>query len=178
MYFTFTDYNLSVLQLITLPNLLLTFAGTLADSLLGPAAHGDLELSPSFLGSFVHTLNSYNIHLIFISGSWSPADPFLSLISTDPDMNTLVLGSETIYSPGAMSSFAQVLIGIMKRVRLGKGVVAAKRVYFGVGGGVDAFKRECSELGAVVSDVENHGIDVGGGEGGGVRRCLLEVQMF
>jgi protein-histidine N-methyltransferase len=67
-------------------------------------------------------------------------------------------------------------MGILKRVRVGKGIVAAKRVYFGVGGGSDQFKRECAELGAVVSDVENHGVDVGTGTG--VRRCLLEVQML
>lgn len=91
-------------------------------------------------------------------------------------MNTLVLASETIYSPAALSTFTEALIGILKSVRIGKGMVAAKRVYFGVGGSVDAFKVECREGGAVAYEVENHGVDLG--ETSGVRRCLMEVQMM
>jgi protein-histidine N-methyltransferase len=90
-------------------------------------------------------------------------------------MNTFVLASETIYSPAALTNFAAAMVGILKEVRLGKAVVAAKRVYFGVGGSVDAFKIECAQLGAVAYEVENHGVDLGEG---GVRRCLLEVQML
>ena len=91
-------------------------------------------------------------------------------------MNTLVLASETIYSPTALASFTTALVGILKRVRLAKGMIAAKRVYFGVGGSVDAFKVECSEQGAVAAEIDNHGVDLG--EGQGVRRCLVEVQML
>lgn len=91
-------------------------------------------------------------------------------------MNTLVLASETIYSPTALSSFTSALIGLLSRVRLGKAMAAAKRVYFGVGGSVDAFKIECRDKGAVAYEIENHGVDLG--EGGGVRRCLMEVQML
>jgi protein-histidine N-methyltransferase len=53
--------------------------------------------------------------------------------------------------------------------------VAAKRIYFGVGGSVDEFKVECSKHGALAVEIQNHGIDVG--DTYGVRRCLLEVQM-
>ena len=90
-------------------------------------------------------------------------------------MNTLVLASETIYSPSALESFASATVGILKEVRLGKAMIAAKRMYFGVGGSVDAFKVTCAQLGAVVADIENHGLDLGAE---GVRRCLLEVQML
>lgn len=90
-------------------------------------------------------------------------------------MNTLVLASETIYSPAALDGFADALVALLGRVRLGKALVAAKRVYFGVGGGVDAFKEVCAARGAVVAEVENSGVEMGSG---GVRRCLLEVQMM
>lgn len=69
-----------------------------------------------------------------------------------------------------------MMVGILKAVRLGKGMVAAKRVYFGVGGSVDAFKVECAQQGAVAAEIDNHGVDLG--EGQGVRRCLMEVQML
>jgi len=91
-------------------------------------------------------------------------------------MNTLVLASETIYSNTALASFTEALIGILKQVRMGKGMIAAKRVYFGVGGSVDAFKIECRERKAVAYEIENHNVDLG--ESGGVRRSLVEVQMY
>lgn len=62
--------------------------------------------------------------------------------------------------------------------------MAAKRVYFGVGGSVDAFKEAVAAGGGVTAEVQNSGIEgcdralnavIGGG--GGVGRCLLEVQM-
>ena len=59
---------------------------------------------------------------------------------------------------------------------MGKAMIAAKRVYFGVGGSVDAFKVECRERKAVAYEIENHGVDLG--EASGVRRCLMEVQML
>lgn len=183
MYFTFTDYNAAVLELITLPNLLLVYKSlqpSLPDqpnplSSLNIDSHGNLDITPDLTKSFINALHVIDLQLTFISGSWVPSSPFLSLIPTSRDMNTFVLASETIYSPAALSNFTAALVGILKEVRLGKAVVAAKRVYFGVGGSVDAFKIECAQLGAVAAEVENHGVDLGEG---GVRRCLLEVQML
>jgi protein-histidine N-methyltransferase len=188
LYFTCTDYNSSVLQLVTLPNLLLTYASTVPEHALpfsqeqpnplynlSSSSKGELDITPALLSSFTTALANADIHLALVSGSWSPMQPFLSLIPTDLSMNTLALASETIYSPSAMESFAQALVGVLGTVRLGKAIVAAKRVYFGVGGGTDQFKRICAELGAVVADVENYEADLGAG---GVRRCLLEVQMM
>jgi protein-histidine N-methyltransferase len=190
LYFTLTDYNSAVLQLVTFPNLLLTYASTLpvvsepafSESSRNPLADisegvsGDLDITPGLITSFSSALNSAEINLNFISGSWSPAPQFLALIPTARDVNTFVLASETIYSPTALESFTTVMVGILKAVRLGKGMVAAKRVYFGVGGSVDAFKVECAQQGAVAAEIDNHGVDLG--EGQGVRRCLMEVQML
>ncbi|TID26722.1 hypothetical protein E6O75_ATG01215 [Venturia nashicola] len=187
LYFTLSDYNASVLRLVTLPNLILTWASTLPahetpfstsdpNPLSGPDENGDLEITPELTKAFLSTLSSQGLNLTFISGSWTPSVPFLSMIPTDPEMNILVLASETIYSPEALSSFAEALIGILQRVRMGKGMIAAKKMYFGVGGSVDAFKIECRERKAVAYEIDNHNIDLG--EKSGVRRSLVEVQMY
>lgn len=186
LYFTLADYNASVLRLVTLPNLLLTWASTLpADSALftpetpnpfaSSESHGDLYLTPSLVTAFQATLAEAPLTLSLVSGSWVPVQSFVDLVPSAPHMNTLVLASETIYSPTALSAFADACVGLLRRVRMGKAIVAAKRVYFGVGGGVDAFKEEAAARGAVVADVENSGVEMGQG---GVRRCLLEVQMM
>jgi protein-histidine N-methyltransferase len=186
LLFTLTDYNSLVLRLVTLPNLILTWASTLPatsapftnaspNPLLSSSA-GDLDITPALTAAFLDMQRSQGVTLNFISGSWTPASPFLSFIPTAPEMNILVLASETIYSSSTLSSFAEALIGILKQVRMGKAMIAAKRVYFGVGGSVDAFKIECRERKAVAYEIENHGVDLG--EASGVRRCLMEVQML
>jgi protein-histidine N-methyltransferase len=188
MQFTLMDYNDSVLRLVTLPNLILAWAATLpandpvfssedrvSDS--NPladetAASGDLELTPNLLSAFKSSLSSQGITLTLISGSWLPVPALLSLIPSTPEMNTFILASETIYSPASSAAFTEAMVGLIKRVKSGKAVVAAKRVYFGVGGSVDAFREEVSRHGCVGYEMEFEGL-----ESDGVRRCLLEVQM-
>lgn len=60
---------------------------------------------------------------------------------------TLVLASETIYSPASLGAFSETLVALLRRAAAAPGgqqqsaaaLVAAKKVYFGVGGGVDEF---------------------------------------
>ncbi|XTI92772.1 hypothetical protein V2W45_1318978 [Cenococcum geophilum] len=187
LYLTLADYNASVLRLVTLPNLLLTFASTLPATTspfstdqpnpLLTEQNGDLNITPELVASFRQVLVSLPITLTLISGSWTPTSKLLPLIATAPEMNTFVIASETIYSPSSLSAFTEAMIGILSRVRSGKAVVAAKRVYFGVGGSVDTFRIECSNRGAVAYEIEFDGLG-GEGNGGGVRRCLVEVQML
>ncbi|KAJ4375719.1 hypothetical protein N0V86_007252 [Didymella sp. IMI 355093] len=185
MVFTLADYNADVIRLVTLPNLVLAWAGALSDTdsaKLFPDGnplkdadaeeHGDLYLSPEILAAFKQQLNNTGIQLNILSGSWTPTQTFLDLVPSAPELNTFILGSETIYSPASLSAFAETIVALMKRVKTGKALVAAKRVYFGVGGSVDAFRQECAERGAVAYEMEFEGL-----ESGGVRRCLLEVQM-
>jgi protein-histidine N-methyltransferase len=58
---------------------------------------------------------------------------------------------------------------------MAKALVAAKRVYFGVGGSVDGLKVACRERGAVAAEVENLGVV---GMDVGVGRAVVEVQLF
>jgi len=187
LYFTLTDYNASVLRLVTVPNLLLTWISTL-DSTLFPETgnpllkegeeHGELSITPSLLSSFTSALSSTCTTLTLLSGSWTPIPTLLSLIPSSPDLNTFILGSETIYSPASLAAFTEAITSLMKRVKTGKTVVAAKRVYFGVGGSVDGFREECARRGCVAWEMEFEGLGGEGEGGGGVRRCLVEVQMY
>lgn len=173
--FTLQDYNSSVLQLATLPNLLLTWAAYTDSPLLNPAEpQGDLELTPEILQSFTASLASGNITLNFLSGSWTPS--LASLIpSSAPNMGTVILGAETIYSPAATAAFVSLLAELLQRVKMAKAMIGAKRIYFGVGGSVDGLKEACREKGAVAYEIENHGVP---GLDAGVGRALVEVQMY
>ncbi|RAR00473.1 s-adenosylmethionine-dependent methyltransferase-like protein [Stemphylium lycopersici] len=207
-YFTLTDYNEAVLRCVTLPNLLLAWVSCLGpeesaalfpdeggNPLLpsraaAPTTHehggvdagaeeeenADLYITPALVSAFKAFLASTGISLTLVSGSWSPASDLLPLIPSAPDLNTFILGSETIYSPASLTAFADAIVALMGRVKMGKTLVAAKRVYFGVGGSVDGFRLECSQRGCVASEIEFEGL--GDGSDGGVRRCLVEVQMY
>lgn len=175
--FTLSDYNSSVLRLATLPNVLLTWATTTSPPLISPTESsltGDIELTPEILSAFRAALTQNQITLKFLSGSWSPE--LASLIpSSAPDMGTLVLGAETIYSPAATDAFVEILMILLRRVKMAKAMVAAKKFYFGVGGSVDGLKEACAAKGAVAYEIENHGVP---GLEAGVGRSLIEVQMY
>lgn len=208
MYFTLTDYNLDVLRLVTLPNLVLNWAASLTaeDSArafadvdggnpladvsaidLGSETQmrgsgdvdaeetsGELFLTPALLAAFQSHLSSQGLTLTLLSGSWTPIPAFLDLIPSAQNLNTFLLASETIYSPASLHAFTHAMAALLKRVSTGKALVAAKRVYFGVGGSVDAFRIECSGVGCVAGEVEWDEGELGSG---GVRRGILEVQV-
>ncbi|KXN85582.1 Histidine protein methyltransferase 1 [Leucoagaricus sp. SymC.cos] len=155
------DYNESVLELVTLPNILLTWY-------LSPASHlyrtsntdedlpfpippepFDLPLSDSLKTSFLQSLTEiYNISLRFFSGSWASfASSQLSNIPSTTKTFDLVLTSETIYRMESLPSLVDIMrlacIGpdanSKQAQKEGKCLVAAKVLYFGVGGGVSDF---------------------------------------
>lgn len=171
---TLADYNASVLHLSTIPNILLTYQLLALQTPLQKSS--DLELSPSLLSSFEsNLLRDRHIHISAISGAWSPAfddlitKPHFSSISS----NTLILASETIYSPASLAAFTNTLIHILstteKRGGEARALIAAKKVYFGVGGGVDEFLEVLVARGGT-------GKVVWESFGGGVERLILEVK--
>lgn len=174
--FTLTDYNSSVLQLVTLPNLLLTWAASTSPPLidLAESPSGDLDNIPTLLPQFLSSLAASHIQLVFLSGPWSPSLASLMPESAS-DMGSLILASETIYSPASTHAFVELLVQLLRRNKMAKAVVAAKRFYFGVGGSVDGLKEACAERGAVAYEVENSGVE---GMDSGVGRALVEVQMY
>lgn len=180
------DYNPTVLQLVTMPNFLLAWAlhQQAHDQALQEAlssVEGELEINEHVVESFKAFLTSSNISLSFISGGWSPEfvelvySAFPALQSGDATGRTLVMGAETIYSPFALSSFTETLLSILQRERdvqaerQAVAIVAAKRLYFGVGGSLDDFVDKIRELGAAVSMVRE--------ETEGVRRGVVKCTL-
>ncbi|KAL8742125.1 MAG: hypothetical protein Q9184_008301 [Pyrenodesmia sp. 2 TL-2023] len=169
------DYNPAVLNLATIPNLLLTYALT-ADFI--PPEAGDLEITPALLSSFKAVLAERNIHIRPVAGRWGTMLAALIFPASDrPPGETLVLASETIYSPESTVAFTICLEDMMRRSeevgerRRASWLVAAKKMYFGVGGGVDEFlamlrdRRGDGKLVWETEEIES-----------GVGRCILEVR--
>jgi protein-histidine N-methyltransferase len=128
------DYNYDVLRLVTLPNLFLTWAVTtqrLEEGMTG--GKGECDASADLRAEFLLDLQRRGIILKFISGAWG--EGMLQLIGLG--VFDLVIGSETIYSPSSMPDFTEVLLRSLKSQ--GRALVAAKRIYFGVGGSVEDF---------------------------------------
>lgn len=85
------------------------------------------------------------------------------------------MASETIYSPSALKAFSETLLTLLRRSSIdaikSRALVAAKKVYFGVGGGVDEFLAVLKELCADGLDVQQK-LDV---QSEGVGRVVLEI---
>lgn len=143
---------------------------------------GDLEISPADLPNFKDNLSKHDVDISTISGAWghkfvelvgSQAFPGLSSTSYPKiRQETLILASETIYSPSTMNSFVSTLLGLLEAAeaqgRTAKALIAAKKVYFGIGGGVDDFVATLQENGgqaSIVWELEDEGVD----------RVILEV---
>lgn len=181
--FVIADYNPTVLQLVTLPNFILTWAlnqsattPELCEALTGDKEQ-ELELTPQVIEAFQRFLTQNSINLSFLSGAWSRE--FVDLIyATSSDTAvapaTLILGAETIYSPFALKSFTETIFTISERARreAGPGAVAyvgAKRLYFGVGGSLDDFVADVQARGAIVTQLRE--------ETQGVRRGVVRCSL-
>lgn len=176
-----------MLQLVTLPNFILAWA--LAAREHSPALReafsmeGELELLPEVIAGFQSYLIANRISLTFISGAWSP--DFIEILYgsipgdvTDPSAAaaTLLLGAETIYSPFALRAFTETMFSILLREQVKQGsspavaLVAAKKLYFGVGGSLDDFIDQASKRGGTVTTLreETNGVRRG------VVKCVLQ----
>lgn len=141
------DYNASVLQLITIPNIILTWyhssaAETCRSGELEDQVESTLNITSQLLDSFRKSLETYRIHIRLFSGSWENFD-----IGITGGSYNLVLTAETIYRLDSLPS----LVRLMRSACLSDDhtgeylcLVAAKAVYFGVGGGVAEFT-QCVE---------------------------------
>lgn len=165
------DYNLTVLALVTLPNLLLSWA----QQTFSPSsweAEGELELDATNIQSFLQTLSSFNISLSFFSGAWS--SEFVTLVieqMSNPSADLTIVGAETIYSPTALRSFADTTMDLLDKLQDERrtALVAAKLVYFGVGGSMEDFCVLVRARGWIVERIRE--------ESEGVRRATVEVKI-
>ena len=184
IHFTFADYNAAVLRLVTLPNLLLTWcharsqvaAASTAEAGTIQVPEEELDISPELITDFMNDTSRRGISFNFISGAWS--SEFVDLVFSNGvhgDARTLLLASETIYSPSSLTAFSETLLALMRRsstpLTKSQALVAAKKVYFGVGGGVDEFLAVLKNVGGDGLKVQRR-LDV---QSEGVGRVVLEV---
>ena len=165
--FTLCDYNEDVLSLCTLPNVLLSCLSGLPDILseVSEGEDGDIDLEPlaGYLssGGLQQQLNDRHVEVNFMSGSWG--DEFVDLLQTshssneNEEENILILASETIYSPSSLPHFIRTIMSLLRQKRTGsaRALIAAKKIYFGVGGGIDEFVRGVREVGGQVRALED-----------------------
>ncbi|KAG1819348.1 hypothetical protein EV424DRAFT_1404641 [Suillus variegatus] len=154
------DYNASVLELVTIPNIILTWylseaAETYRKSEEQADSPLELDISESLKDAFHQSLMTYGVKLRFFSGSWDTFDLQKSCGSYN-----LVLTSETIYRMESLPSLTAIMRGACKAegpkdVDDYLCLVAAKVLYFGVGGGVTEFVRcvQGSDEGGTVKTV-------------------------
>lgn len=138
---------------------------------------GELELPLELLDAFTASLEKLKIDISFISGPWSPT--LTRMIDPRNDEDIFILAAETIYSPATTQAFTTTVLDMLRRSKSGKGLIAAKKVYFGVGGGVADFEHAVRIAGGKVRTITGTGVvgadpDIKDG-GGGVARWVGEI---
>ncbi|KAK4696407.1 hypothetical protein P7C71_g1490, partial [Lecanoromycetidae sp. Uapishka_2] len=100
----------------------------------------------------------------------SPSDMDVEYYSIE--IVSTIIASETIYSPSSMVPFTEVILKALEASETigsrAKALVAAKKIYFGVGGSIDEFWSVLERLGG-------RGAVVWESVGPGVGRVILEV---
>ncbi|CAE6458984.1 hypothetical protein ACGC1H_002098 [Rhizoctonia solani] len=118
---------------------------------------GDLAFTPALRSAFLDSLASLHVELEFFSGPWegfAPTTPY-----------DLVITSETIYQPTSLPSLVRLLRDATGPS--GRCLVAAKMVYFGVGGGIREFEQVLKQGGGSSKCVWE--------QREGVRRSIMQV---
>ncbi|CAG8535124.1 1338_t:CDS:2 [Diversispora eburnea] len=129
----FQDYNEQVLKLVTIPNILVN---TIFRS----------QTINSFYNDDVAELNVSNEEKCleqvkfsrFFKGDWSRLLEVMNLQSNEEKYD-IILTSETIYNSDSLPKLYNVIKNSLKRPN-GVAYIAAKTIYFGVGGGILAFR--------------------------------------
>ena len=172
VHFTLADYNIEVLQLVTIPNLLLSWK-MIKETTQNSSwwmAESDVEITPELLNDFTTALDGRHISIDAVSGAWSESFVALACNVVPTTGRRLVMASETIYSPTSLTPFANVLHGALRTAPDTHALVAAKRVYFGVGGGVDDFVQAMESFAGVRTLVRVMTTE-------GVARVVVEVDI-
>jgi len=145
---------------------------------------GELELTPELLSAFLQSLEERRIDLTFFSGSWSDLEARIHQTQSAYD---LVFTSETIYQSASLPSLISLLRSACahhgatgedttpapnRPALLSPGyptqepvsrlcLVAAKVIYFGVGGGIGEFEEAVKGAGGQTETVFERKVGVG-----------------
>jgi protein-histidine N-methyltransferase len=137
-------------------------------------------VTPALLDAFKASLDAHKVRLRFFAGGWSTLRECLARQGSQrpPPPYDIVLASETIYRTEALGAFLGVLRtataaalpcdGEVARTPLC--LVAAKVLYFGVGGGVEAFVSAVEEEHGIARTVWEHHEGVG--------RVIMRVEWY
>ncbi|CAB4401087.1 unnamed protein product [Rhizophagus irregularis] len=128
----FQDYNKQVLKLVTIPNILL-------NTLLCPKTkdffNGTTEIDVPEYSNLLDQVKKSR----FFMGDWSGLTDIINL-NSEQEKYDLILSSETIYNTDSLPKLYNVIKYSLKRPS-GVALIAAKSIYFGVGGGVLPFRQ-------------------------------------
>lgn len=156
--FVLADFNESVLELVTAANLLLVWIYHNCPAKLTEKS-GEIDIA-EYIPLMLDDLETRSLQVSFLAGPWSA----IMHSTTTQDMFSLILASETIYSLDSLKDFTLAVNHFMKPN--GKALVAAKQIYFGVGGGVEEFIQVARPLMKVNRIFQTTCF--------GVARCVLE----
>jgi protein-histidine N-methyltransferase len=138
---------------------------------------GGLTVTQALLDAFTASLDAHKVRLCFFSGSWGSLRE--KLIDQGKLPYDIVLASETIYRTESLKAFLGVLrtatatpaptaVVDKERVQPPLCLVAAKVLYFGVGGGVQGFVRAVEKEHGTVRTVWEYREGVG--------RIIIQVE--
>ncbi|CAO1619656.1 unnamed protein product [Jaminaea pallidilutea] len=146
------DYNLKVLELVTLPNLLLAWYLAHLSQSQGSSmpVQGDLEVDAELLSAFTGSLQNANVELHFHSGPWNGLQLANEASGSEAD---LLLTSETTYSLSGVESLIDVVQRLSHSQESKQGpttrttttLISTKDYYFGLGGGLVALRQVLNE---------------------------------
>lgn len=149
---SFQDYNQSVIDLVTLPNLLLNTTNRPEEDFLSSVDHQDQEL---LIGDSPQLDKS-----AFYSGDWR----YLSNVI--PKNQQVILTSETIYNSETIPHLLQLIQDVLADD--GICLVAAKQMYFGCSGNMEIFRNQALGCGFKVDEIFSNS--------GGVRRQIISLR--
>lgn len=140
-----SDFNVEVLRLVSIPNIIISWAMTLDREVLHgfmdpevPLGADEIMFTQSLITKFLETLHDKKIDLQLLHGSWGRT--FCELVS--PQEPDLILTSETIYSIDSLPVVLDMLLHFMKQRTNYLALIAAKEYYFGVGGSIIEFMQK------------------------------------
>ncbi|NWX38070.1 MET18 methyltransferase, partial [Notiomystis cincta] len=160
----FQDYNSTVIDEITLPNVV---ANCISEGRrVGSGEHRKASKPPSKkprkAGGSPDVLNRCR----FFSGEWSQVSQLLLSSNKPFSKYDIILTSETIYNPDCYSALHDTLAQLLDRN--GHVYLASKVHYFGVGGGVYLFEKFIEEKNVFRTSMVKT-IDQG------LQRCIMEI---
>ncbi|QLL31455.1 hypothetical protein HG536_0B03180 [Torulaspora globosa] len=152
--FILSDYNRSVLRLVTIPNLIITWAKVVLsedqysqlqkcnDETI-PVRSDELLLTQQLLDAFYHDMQARKIRINLMSGTWGRSFTNLLAPTLNAHSGILAITSETIYQPENLPVVAETLLDVIlaNKGSKVKALVAAKNIYFGVGGSMMEFEK-------------------------------------